>query len=322
MLRAATMAGLIALLSAARLPAQQPAPLDGLTAGTLAGLLWPGGDPPPAAPPESPSLAGEPATVELCPAESNSWRTVWGVVGLSGIPDGAKVAPNGLEYHPNFTIDLDFNFWLWRSHGLYAYADATLWGEKSEDGVTNARDGFLGTSKREFDLAGGAAWNYAGPWELRAFGYTDNNLNRGTDLVKPNGFTDGFGLENRYYLSQEYAKLGQTGFDVTRADFVSVGYYPSKVMVGHDGQPFEPGLFLRAYLTYDLFDWPCYLYGDATFITERSFQPKLLLFDTGLAARPFSFCRQCEFRLGVENTADVQEKNMDSLWYGSIRFVF
>ena len=91
-----------------------------------------------------------------------------------------------------------------------------LWGQRGEDGVTNGRDGFLGTSKREFDLAGGAAWNYTGFWELRAFGYTQNNLNRGTDLVTPSGFQDGFGLENRYYLSPEYANLGQTGFDGER----------------------------------------------------------------------------------------------------------
>jgi len=238
------------------------------------------------------------------------------------MPAGLKEAPNGVEYHPNFSLDMDFNCWIWRSQGLYLFADMRLWGENGQDGSTNVHDGFLGTSKREFDLSGGAAWNYAGPWELRAFGYTENNLNRGRNLVTPVGFTDGFGLENRYYLAPEYAKLGQAGFDVAKATFLSVGYYPSKVMVGNDGQSFEPGLMLRAYLTCDLGDWPCYLYGDATFISERSFQPKLFLFDLGVAARPFSSCQQWEFRLGAENTADFQVGNVQSICYASVRFIF
>jgi len=160
------------------------------------------------------------------------------------------------------------------------------------------------------------------PWEARAFGYTQNNLNRGISPLAPTGFTDGFGLENRYYLSPEYAKLGQTGFDVARATFLSIGYYPSKNMVGNDGSAFEPGLMLRAYLTCGLWDWPCYLYGDVAFIAERSFRPKLLLFDVGMAIRPFHSCQQWEFRLGAENTADFQVRDVQNLWYVSLRYIF
>jgi len=268
------------------------------------------------------SIPAEPGLAQELPSQPPAWHSVWGLADIRIIPDGPKIAPNGQEYHPNFTMDLDFNAWVWRSQRLYAYADISLWGEKSEYGVTNANDGWWGTSKREFDLSGGAAWNYAGAWEVRGFGYTDNNLNRGTNLVTPVGFTDGFGLENRYYLSPEYAKLGQTGFDVSRADFVSVGYYPTKDMVGNDGKAFEPGLMLRAYLTYDLWNWPCYLFGDATYIGERSFQSKLLLFDVGLAARPFRSCQQVEFRLGVDNTADVLVRDVQNLWYVSFRYIF
>jgi hypothetical protein len=259
---------------------------------------------------------------EVAPAESLPWQTVWGLAGLRVIPAGPKMAPNGVEYHPNFSMDLDFNFWLWRGERLYLFSDARFWGEKPEYGVTNGRDGFFGTSKRQFDLSGGAAWNYAGPWEARAFGYSLSNLNRGYDRVWPSGINDGFGLENRYYLSPEYAKLGQTGFDVARATFLSVGYYPSKEMVGNDGQLFKPGPMLRAYLTCDLWDWPGYAFGDATFIGDRSFQPKLLLFDVGLAGRPLRSCRQCEFRLGVENTADFQVGDVQNLWYASLRYIF
>jgi hypothetical protein len=259
---------------------------------------------------------------EVGPVEALPWQTAWGLVGLRVIPAGLKEAPNGEEYHPNFSIDLNLNCWVCRSQGLYLFGDMGLWGETGEYGVTNGRDGWLGTSKREFDLSGGAAWNYAGAWEARAFGYTQNNLNRGTDLLLPTGFTDGFGLENRYYLSSEYAKLGQTGFDVARATFLSIGYYPSKNMVGNDGRSFEPGLMLRSYLTSDLWNWPCYLFGDATFISERSFRPRLLLFDVGIAARPFSSCRQWEFRLGAENTADFQVHNVENIWYASLRYIF
>lgn len=263
------------------------------------------------------------APAENGPAQTPSWQPAWGLAALRVIPAGPKMAPNGEKYHPNFSLDLILDFWIWRSQGLYLFADVSLWGEKGENGVTNGRDGWLGTSKRQFDLLGGAAWNYAGHWEARVFGYTQNNLNRGTDLSAPYGFMDGFGLENRYYLSPEYDKLGQTGFDIARATFLSIGYFPSKDMVGNDGKPFEPGPMLRAYLIYDLWDWPVYAFGDATFIGERSFEPKLLFFDVGLAARPFAFWHQYqwEFRLGVENTADLQVHDLWSLWYLSFRYI-
>ncbi len=95
------------------------------------------------------------------------WQAVWGVAGLRIIPAGPKTAPNGAEYHPNFSMDLDFNCWIWRSQNLYLFGDASLWGENGADGSTNAKDGFFATSKREFDLTGGVAWNYAGAWEAR-----------------------------------------------------------------------------------------------------------------------------------------------------------
>jgi hypothetical protein len=263
-----------------------------------------------------------PAAEEAGTVEATAWQAAWGVAGLRGIPAGPKVAPNGLDYHPNFSLDLGLNLWLWRGQGLYAFADLRLWGEKGEFGVNNARDGAVGTSKRQFDLSGGVAWNYAGPWELRAFGYTQNNLNRGDNPLTPTGFTDGFGLENRYYLTPEYARLGQTGFDVTRATFLSVGYLPSKVLVGNNGQTFKPGLLLRAYLTYDLGEWPCYVFGDATYIGEESFRARLLLFDVGVAARPFRSRQEWEFRLGTESTADFRAHDVLNLWYGSVRYVF
>ena len=261
--------------------------------------------------------AAEPADVP----EGFHWQPVWGLVGLRVI-DGPRIAPNSQEYHPSFSIDVNLNFWLWPSQGLYVFGDGRFWGERPEYGVTNGRDGPLGFSKREFDLAGGAAWNYAGVWEARVSGYSLNNLNRGKNLVNPSGSVDGALFENRYYLSEEYARLGQPGFDVARATFVSAGVYPTKNLVGNDGQTFKPAGMLRAYLTYDLLDWPVYAYGDATLITDRTFKPRLLLFDVGLAARPFHSWQQWEFRAGAENTGDFQTGSVLNLWYVSLRYIF
>jgi hypothetical protein len=255
-------------------------------------------------------------------AETPSWQTAWGLVGLRIFADGPKTAPNGQEYHPSFSLDLDINFWLWRSQGIYLFGDLRFWGQRPEQGVTNGRDGGLGFSKRQFDLLGGPAWNYAGPWEARIYGYCMNNLNRGTNLITPAGINDGFGVENRYYLSEEYARLGQTGFDVARATFLSIGYFGTKEMIGNNGELFKPGLLLRAYLTCDIWDWPVYAFGDATFISERSLQAKLLLLDVGVAARPFCDWQHWEFRLGVENTADFEVGDVQNLWYVSLRCIF
>jgi hypothetical protein len=79
---------------------------------------------------------------------------------------------------------------------------------------------------------------------------------------------------------------------------------------------------LRGYLIYDLWDWPVYVFGDVTFISESSLQPKLLLFDLGLAVRPFPSAHQWEFRLGAENTGDLQVGNVQTLAYVSVRCIF
>jgi hypothetical protein len=47
-----------------------------------------------------------------------------------------------------------------------------------------------------------------------------------------------------------------------------------------------------------------------------------LLFDLGAAARPFRSWRQWEFRLGFENTADLEKKDVLNLGYVSLRYLF
>jgi hypothetical protein len=255
------------------------------------------------------------------PFAGSGWLPLWGVIGLRVI-DGPRIAPNGQRFHPSFSLDQNLNLWVWPSQGLYLFGDLRFWGQRPEDGVTNGRDGGLGFSKREFDLTGGPAWNYAGFWEARVSGYSLSNLNRGNDQVRPSGVLDGAIVENRYYLSEEYARLGQPGYDVARATFLSAGVFPTKELIGNDGQRFKPLGMLRAYLTYDLFDWPVYAFGDATLISDRQVKPRLLLFDVGLAARPFASWRQWEFRAGAENTADFQVGNVLNLWYVSLRYVY
>jgi hypothetical protein len=307
---------LLGLLAATALSAQEPSSRAVLGAPCAVDPVCSGAEP------SQSSEAQSSPSEQAAQAEPAPWQPVWGLSGLRVIAAGPKIAPNGQEFHPSFSIDLDFNLWLWRRRGLYLFGECRFWGERPEYGVTNARDGGLGFSKREFDLLGGAAWNYAGSWEARAYGYSLNNLNRGVDLVLPSGHNDGSVLENRYYLSPEYARLGTAGFDVARATFVSVGWLPTKELVGNNGKLFKPGLMLRAYLTQDLWNWPVYAFGDATFLTDRSLDARLLLFDVGLAGRPFRCWRQWEFRLGVENTADFQVGNVLNLWYVSLRYIF
>jgi hypothetical protein len=72
----------------------------------------------------------------------------------------------------------------------------------------------------------------------------------------------------------------------------------------------------------DILDWPVYAFGDTTFISERSLQAKLLLFDLGLAARPLRSHQHWELGLGAENTGDFQTLSVLSLGYVSLRCVF
>jgi hypothetical protein len=246
----------------------------------------------------------------------------WGVVGLRGYAFGQQMAPNGQEFDPLFSLDTDLNLWLWRERGIYLFTDTRFWGQKAAPGVTNASQGAFDFSKREFDLNLGAAWNYYGNLEARAFGYSFNNLNRGTSETHPSGYADGVGLEQRWYVGGSYPELGLPGFDVTRANFLSVGYYPTKEMIDLDGNGFKPGLFARAYLTCDLFDSRCYLYSDTQFLATSSLLPKILDEDTGIAVRPFQRLQSLEFRLGSENRWDPQVHEVDTSLYLAVRFVF
>jgi len=312
--------GLGPLAAPADPPAAQASP-DGAAAGGSpvspdgAASLGPAG--PPVSP--EPEATHAPDTPVLAGPDD---RVVWGVVGLRGYPAGEHIASNGVEFKQLFALDLNFNIWLWRGGRLYLFSDSSFWGQKAAPGITNPTQGAFDFSKREFDFAGGLAWNYHGAWEARLFAYSFNNLNRGDSAVSPSGFNDGIGLEDRYYLGTSYADLGTPAFDVARASFLSVGYYPAKSMVDANGNQFNPGPFVRAYLTWSPWlEW-CYLFGDAQLIGDRSWRPTLLSLDAGVAVRPFRQLPRLEFRAGSQDLLDLQGSEIETSAYLSVRYVY
>jgi len=247
---------------------------------------------------------------------------VWGIVGVRGYPLGEHVASNGVEFDPLFSLDLDFNLMLWRQENLYFFSDSSFYGQKAAPGITNPSQGSFDFSKRELDLTLGLAWNYYGYLEARAFTYSFNNLNRGNNPIAPSGFNDGTALENRLYLARTYADLGTAAYDPARASFVSIGYYPSKSMVDATGTQFKPGMFARAYLIADLWTERFYAFGDAQFISDRSFQATLLNLDAGLALRPFTSVPRLEFRVGTQDIFDLHNSDGEISVYGAVRYVY
>jgi hypothetical protein len=252
------------------------------------------------------------------------YKAVWGVLDGKLFPDGLKMSPNGVTFHPVVSLDLDFNLWLWRGAGIYLFGTSRFWGREDGDqpiimGPKPNWQSMFNVSKREYDLNAGAAWNYWGPLEARGYAYSMNNLNRGFSLSESWGYNDGFGLENRVYLSSEYARLGREGFNISRAAFLSVGYYPTKRMTGLDGQFFAPGPFARAYLIADIPWVPCYLFADLQLIGKSNWQPKLLQTDAGLAIVPLPKFPLFEVRLGSEVVADFLAQRSFALPYVSLR---
>ncbi len=168
----------------------------------------------------------------------------------------------------------------------------------------------------------GIAWNYWGTLEARTFAYSTNNLNRGSSLSHPSGYNDGVGLEQRWYVGGTYSGLGQEGYDVARATFLSVGYYPTKDMVDADGNVYKPGPFVRAYLTWPLMHERWYLFVDSQMIATRSFLIKTIYADIGTAFRPFFEAPHVEFRVGSENTYDPQAHEVETGCYVAIRLIY
>ena len=245
---------------------------------------------------EAPPVSSEPA--------------VWGVVGLTGYPSGKHEAANGLAFDPLVGLTSDLNIGLLPRKQLYLFWQSDFW-------VQSGAVGAPVTSQREVDADLGLAWNYFDSIELRASAYALNNLNRGFSLARPDGYKDGWKIENRYYFG-----WGDI-YDVGTLPFVDIGYYPSGSLVGNNGQVFHPGLFARGYITQDLpTPFRSYLYGGLQLTAQRVANPRLLDTDIGLAIRPFSDHQGLELRVGYDRTDDVQAHVARQLVYGAMRVGF
>ncbi|MGH7063296.1 MAG: hypothetical protein ACREET_04370 [Stellaceae bacterium] len=266
------------------------------------------------APAQAPATAQAPAGQPPCVGSPNvapclapPSPVLWGTVGLQGYMTGTREAPGGLAFDPLLALDSDLNFGLIPNKKLYLFLQNDLWIQRTAR-VASA------TNRREWDADLGVAWNYFSSLELRAFAYSMNNLNRGTSLASPDGYKDGIGIENRYYFGP--ADI----YDIGRLSFVSLGYYPTKAMIGNNGESFRPGLFARAYLTQDLpTPFHSYLYGGVEYTAEDGATPRLVETDAGLAVRPVADRQNLEFRLGDQMTADVQAHLTKNLVYGAVR---
>jgi hypothetical protein len=251
------------------------------------------------------------------PDSHHLWYSeMWGILELPIYAAGSRMGPDGVPYNPLFGLNFDFNIGLLPHKELYLFADNQFWAQKPGAGITNPSQGQFDFSKREYDLDVGIAWNYWRTFEFRASAYSMNNLNRGVSLADPYGFQDGVGLENRYYFGD--ADI----YDIGRLSFVSLGYYPTKSMVGGDGSTFKPGLFGEVYYTYDMPVILSYAYIDGKFTAEEGVNPRLLELDVGLAIRPFCRFENFEIRFGDDLTGDVRAGTARNLVYGSIRLAF
>jgi len=110
---------------------------------------------------------------------------------LTGYLSGKHEAPNGLAFDPLVGLTSDLNIGLLPRKQLYLFWQSDFW-------VQSGAVGAPVTSQREVDADLGLAWNYFGPLEFRASAYALNNLNRGCSLARPDGYKDGWKLENRY----------------------------------------------------------------------------------------------------------------------------
>jgi hypothetical protein len=201
---------------------------------------------------------------------------------------------------------------------LYLFWDSTFWGQHSAAGITNASQGAFDFSRRELDSELGLAWNYMDSWELRTSGYMLNNLNRSISPGTDDAGKEGIKIENRYYFDTA------TPYDISRLNFVGLGYMLAGSLVGDNDAGFDTGLFAHAYLTRDLpLAWlTSYVYGDLQVISQNVATPRLLNADIGLAVRPFSGLQNLEFRLGSAVSDDVRGGAVRTTAYWAVRISY
>ncbi len=242
-------------------------------------------------------------------------KQAWGDIDMPFSFDGEHMAPNGVKFKTLFAAKLDVNYELMPDKELYIFTDTTLWAEHSAAGVTNKAQGGLDFSKREYDLDYGLAWNPAERFELRGSAYAMSNLNRGNSLADSSGGDNGGKVELRRYFGDA------DPYDVGRLSFLSIGDMAGH-LIGFNGQQFHPGLFARAYATYDIPAIRSYIYADGRFTAQDAVTPRLLELDGGLAIRPFMDHPHFEVRLGDDVIKDVRDSTVINTVYGSLRLNF
>lgn len=170
----------------------------------------------------------------LCASLMGTTDVIWGELGFGIYPGaGQKAAPNGILYDPMFRLLANLNF---GTREMYLFADSVYYTEKPQPGVTtNKAQGKFDFTKRQYDFNIGGA--FALPWEsteLRFWAYSESNINRGTSVVLPSGYKDGFAGSVRYYLDQQ----------LRNDNYVALGYYFTKELVDTAGDAYKPSFLI------------------------------------------------------------------------------
>jgi hypothetical protein len=271
-------------------------------------------------PDESPAPAASPALEEsyqgidsIFPDRFGSapHQRAWGYAGGRYVFGGEKMAPNGFEYEPYFSLDLNFNLALTSDRQFYGFLDTRFWAQRADDNITQ---GVADASKRQIDLQPGLAWNFYGRMEARVSAYGFNDLS----TLNPPGRSVGFygaALEGRYWFAG-------TDFDQAIYNFVSIGYYVADKMIGNDGKLWEPGAYIRWSYNIPLWEQRFYLYTIGEFIAERPTEAKWVWLDTGISCRPFNHYPMFDLRLGNEANIDIVTGRTLTTWYLGARFTY
>jgi|GEM_PF-412497 len=238
----------------------------------------------------------------------------WGNLDFTGIPSGTRMGPNGTPFHPLASTRLDLNLAVLPNKELYIFSETEYWMQnRTTDPLTHQSQQ---ASAREYDLNIGLAWQPFDHFEMRGAVFANNNVNRGITTSTPFGFNDGFDVEGRYYFGKADV------YDDGRLSFVSIGYAPTKTLIGEDGLTYKPGFFARAYATYDLPFLGAYIFGDGKYMQNKAGASKILEVDAGVALRPFQSHKNIELRVGDDVSRDLQANVTRSFIYGSVRINF
>lgn len=196
-------------------------------------------------------------TLSLCFIwASSASAEVWGDAGFGYYFLGEKDAPNELIYKPLWHLEMNLN--IGKRSTLYLFIESVFYAERPSPGITTHLTRPLEFTKREFDLILGVAKPlFDTGLEIRLWGYSLANLNRGRDKNVPSGFKDGYAAEARYYFEiKEFV------------GYVTGGYYFTKGLVDPSGDYYRPGVFAGVNLIRPIVRGVS-VFGEALVLTEK-----------------------------------------------------